>query len=175
MREGQRVVLGVERDLIPFIGEGRGEGELFGRERVAVLFASVRIGTEVVVVVLALKILVYPNHLVNIIANIRLDHLGGDRAVIGNGDGLPDIVHERGEDHLVIGPGPLGERRGLKAMCQLVGVESIGDLGEGFEEHQHAVGDTTLIDRVLRADVEPLLLGGLIHSGERGSHRPILP
>jgi hypothetical protein len=60
-------------------------------------------------------------------------------------------------------------------MSQLVRIEPVGDLGERFKKHQHSISNTTSIDRVLLSDVEPLLLSGFVHPGERGCHALILP
>ncbi|CAB4693057.1 unannotated protein [freshwater metagenome] len=58
------------------------------------LLTCIRICTEMLVVVLALEILVNANHLVDVVADIRLDHLCGDGAMVRDGDCLADIVHE---------------------------------------------------------------------------------
>ena len=70
------------------------------------------------------------NHLVNIAPDERLDHLSSDGGVIRNADCLPHVVHERGEDDLVIGPGALRQRCRLQTVGELVSAEPVGDFGK---------------------------------------------
>ena len=79
---------------------------------------------------------------------------------------LADVVHERTEDHLVVGAGLLGHRRRLQAMRELISDEAIADLGKRLEQHDHPVGDPTLVLEGPGADVGPLLGSGLVHAAE---------
>ena len=56
--ERQGVVVGVERDLVPLVGELLGERELLGRSSPRYCLAGVRVAAEVLVVVPALEVLV---------------------------------------------------------------------------------------------------------------------
>src|SRR5581483_4213191 len=142
-----------------------------GRQRAAVLLSRVRVATEVVVVVPALEVLVYEDHLVDLVADVGPKDLRGDARVVGNADCLADVVAQRGDDHLVVGSCPFRERRSLQAVGELVGREAVGDLGERLEHGEHPVGDPSLVLRGLGTDDSPLLGRRLVHSGEGGGHR----
>ena len=81
-------------------------------------------------------------------------------------DRLADVVHERTEDHLFVGAGLFGHRCRLQAVRELVGDEAIADLGKRLEQHDHPVGDPTLVLEGSSADVRPLLGSGLVHAAE---------
>ena len=80
----------VERDLVPLVGELR--GEVVARLAL-VLVAGVRVLAEVGVVVLALEVLVDPDHLVHVVAHVRTDHLGGDAGWLNTLITLPMSWH----------------------------------------------------------------------------------
>ena len=58
---------------------------------------------------------------------------------------LPMSWQQRREDHLLVGAGPLGERRGLQRVRELVDGEAVGDLGERPQHAEHALGDPVLV------------------------------
>ena len=106
------------------------------------------------------------DRLVDVVAHVGLDHLCRDGAVVGHRDGLADVVHERTEDHLVVSACLFRHRRRLQAVGELVGDEAVADLGERLEQHDHPVGDPTLVLEGPSADVGPLLGSGLVHAAE---------
>src|SRR5205823_4920295 len=63
--ERQRVVVGVEGDLVPLVGEALGKCPRFGIELGAVLLARARVAAEMGVVVASLKVLVHTDHVVD--------------------------------------------------------------------------------------------------------------
>src|SRR5262245_35977134 len=85
MLEWQRVVVGVERGLVPLVGEALGE---LVRGVAPVLVPGVRIAAEVMVVVPALEVRVHLDHPVDVVAHVRLEHLGRDRGMVRHADGL---------------------------------------------------------------------------------------
>ena len=97
------------------------------------------------VVVPALEVLVRADHVVHVGAHVRLDDRGRDLGVVRHAHGLADVVQQRREHHLVVGAGPLGERRGLQRVRELVDREAVGDLGERPQHAEHAVGDAALV------------------------------
>ena len=58
------------------------------------LFSCIWVGAEVVVVVLALEILMDADHLVHVFSHIRLDHFGGNCAMVCHRDCFTNVVHE---------------------------------------------------------------------------------
>ena len=52
------------------------------------------------------------------------------RGWLGTLISLADVVAERGDDHLVVGAGPLGQGGGLQAVGELVDGEPVGDVGQ---------------------------------------------
>ena len=63
----------------------------------------------------ALEVLVHLDDPVHLVAHVGPQDLGGDAGVVGHADRLADVVAERGDDELVVGAGPFGERGGLAA------------------------------------------------------------
>src|SRR5438445_4019720 len=100
MLERLGVVVGVERELVPLVGEAGGEVE---PGLAAVLLPGVGVAAEVLVVVTALEVLVGEDHRVDLLAHVRLQDLGADRRMVGHGDRLADVVAERGDDDLGVG------------------------------------------------------------------------
>ena len=66
-------------------------------------FSRVRVATEVVVVVPALEVLVHEDHLVDLVAHVGLEDLGGDARMVRHGDRLADVVTQRGNDDFLVG------------------------------------------------------------------------
>ena len=158
--ERQRVVVGIERALVPLVGEALGERVRLVTE---VLVARVRVGTEVLVVVTPLEVLVHLDHPVHLVAHVRPEDLGRDARVVGHADRLADVVAERGDDQLVVGAGALGERGGLQRVRELVDREAVGDAGEAPQQAEHRFGHALLVGEGLLDDHAPLLGGGLVH------------
>ena len=163
MLEGQRVVVGVERGLVPLVGEALGE---LVRRMPLVLLAGIRVAAEVVVVMPALEVLVDLDHPVHFVTHVGPQDLGRDPGVVRDAHRLPDVVAEAGDDDLVVGAGTLRPRRGLQAMRQLVDGEPVGDLRERPQHAEHTLGDTVLVLERLFADHRPLLGRRLVHAAE---------
>ncbi len=174
----ERVVVRVERDLVPLVGELLGEHvPLTAR----VLLARVRVHAEVLVVVAALEVLVHLDGPVDLGTHVRAQDLGRDTRVVHHADGLADVVTQRGHDQLVVGARALGERRRLARVRELVDGEAVGDLLEAAQEHEHTIGDPPLVREVVVHDHRPVLGGAFVHPGEAGGcrggfrHAPIVP
>ena len=63
------------------------------------------------------------------------------RGWLGTLTALPMSWHSDGDDHLVVGAGALGERRGLQRVRELVDREAVGDVGEAAQHAEHRLGD----------------------------------
>ena len=144
------------------------------RTRLAdVLVPRVGVLAEVLVVVLALEVLVGPDHLVGLAADVGPEDLRRDHRVVHHRNGLADVVAQRRHDDLVAGAGLLGAGGGLERVDELVDLEAVGDLLEGGQHLEDAVGHAGLVLDRLDDDVVPLLFGRLVHAGER--HVVIIP
>ena len=82
------------------------------------------------VVVTTLEVLVCLDHEVHLGANVGLQNGGSDRRMVGHADRLADVVTQRGNDHLVVGPRALGHGRRLERMRELVGDEAVLDVAK---------------------------------------------
>ena len=60
-------------------------------------------------------------------SDVRLDDRGRDRRMVRNAHSLADVVQQRREHDLFVGAGPLGQRRGLQRVRELVDGEPVGD------------------------------------------------
>lgn len=61
-------------------------------------------------------------------SDVRSEQLGGDLAVTGIAEDLPDVVTQRSQDQLVIRAGLLGAGGRLQGVIELTDVASVGDL-----------------------------------------------
>ena len=86
--------------------------------------------------------------------------------MIGYRDRFAYVVAETGKHHLVICACSLSHRGGLEAVSQLVGEESVADIGQRLQQHQYPICYSRLVYSGAPADVCPLFGGRLIHSSE---------
>jgi hypothetical protein len=121
--------------------------------------------------VLALEVLVGADGVVHLVAHERPQHLGRDRRVVGDAHVLAHVVAERRHHELVVGPGPLGQRRRLQAVRELVDGEAEHHPVEVAQQRQHVLGDVGLRGHGLVPDDAPLLGRRLVHPGEGGGGR----
>ena len=89
MGEWLGIALGVECDLIPFVGELLAQRE---PGLVAELLTQIGAHPEVAVVVTALEVLMVLDRVEHVWAHIRLEHLCCDRPMVGNADRLADVM-----------------------------------------------------------------------------------
>jgi len=122
-------------------------------------------------IIAALEFLVPVDGVVDLLTHIGLEHLGRDRAVIGDREELAEIVAKRCDDFLVAGAGAAGESSGHERVGELVGGEAHFDRlepGQAVHDLPGGVGPDMLA--VLGGDMRPIFGGALPHVGE---HRPI--
>ena len=118
----------------------------------------------------SLEVLVGDDHLVHLVAHVRLQDLGRDPRMVRDADGLPDVVTERRNHHLVIRAGSFGERRRLERVGELIDREAVGDVGQRAQHLEDALGNAVLVLERLLADHRPLVGGRLVHAREGGRH-----
>src|SRR5581483_1777364 len=98
MLKRQRVVSGVERSLIPLVGESAGQRVpgLCG-----VPAAGFRVHPHQRVIMPPLKILMRADDLVSFARDVRSEDFSRNRGVIGDRDHFADVVTERGDDQFL--------------------------------------------------------------------------
>ena len=158
----------IEGGCVPVVDQLLGEGiPALALEPLAPL----GILAEMLEIIAALEFLVPVDCVVDVLAYIRLEHFGGDRAVIGDREELAEIVAERRHDLLVACPGTAGEGAGHQRVGKLVGGEADFDrLQPGEAVHDLARGHALLVLAMLGRDMRPILGLAVPHVGE---HRRI--
>src|SRR5438270_759554 len=135
-----------------------------------VLIAGVRVAAEVVVVVPALEVLVVLDHEVDVFAHVRLEDFGGNGAMVGHRHDLADVVAQRRHHDLFVCARPLGARRRLQAVRQLIDGEPVDLVRQHPQEGEHGLALVLLALGRIDTDLAPLLGRGLVHAGERLRH-----
>ena len=135
--ERERVVGGVERGLVPLVGEARGE---LVRGMVLVLQPHHRVEPHAGVVVQPLEVLVdlhHPGRIGDTHGRIISAAIAGWLALLIV---LPMSWHQRGDDHVDVGTGALGAGGRLQAVLELVDLEALHQPAHRAQQAEDPVG-----------------------------------
>jgi len=164
------VEIGIEGGRVPFVDQFLGEGE---PTLVPEALAPLRILAEMLEIIAALEFLVPVDGMIDVVRDIGLQHLGGDRAVIGDREQLAQIVAERGDHLLVGGAGAARQSARHQAVGKLAGGKADLDRVEPRQAlHDLPRRRRNLMLAMFGGDMGPLARGALFHVGEHAGSVP---
>ena len=121
-------------------------------------------------IIAALERLVPVDGVVDVVADIGLQHLRRDRPVIGNAEKLAEIVAQRRHHLLVARARPPCQRTRHQAVGQLVGGEADLDRLEPLEALHDLLRRRALLVCAMRLrDMRPVVGGAVVHVGEHAA------